>query len=140
MKAKQIGFWLLDVIVFVIIAVHRAGGYSVDNIYVNSDSWLPKPSDIYHLGSSNYGVYGEPFFIICLLVMLTYLVVALVLKIKDKVGDGYLKFKICAYIAAFVSVVYKPTGDWDWFFVIIVGLAAVVSEVVVCEVDNDNCD
>ena len=134
-RAKKIAFWLADAFVFLMIVVHRTGGYTVDNYYVNSNSWAPKPSDIYHIGSSNFGVLLEPFFLVCLFVMILYLVIALVLKIKDRVGDGYLKCKIAAYIAAFVSVTYKPTGDWDWFFALVVGFAAVVSEVVICDIE-----
>lgn len=130
MKAKKIGVWLFDTIVFVIIAVYRSiAGYTDDHYYFDTDSWFPSYSDTYYLGSSNVSVYDEPFFIVCMIVMALYLLVSLVLKIKGTAGDGIFALKVLAYIAALVSVIYMYSGAWDWLAVVVIGFISIMIEV-----------
>lgn len=129
MKAKKLGMWLFDAIVFVAIAVYRiATGHTDDHYYFSTDSWFPSYSDIHYAGSSTVSVYDEPFFIICMIVMALYLLVSLVLKIKGTDGDGTFALKFFAYIAALVSVIYMYSGDWDWLIVLVVGFASLCLE------------
>ena len=132
MKAKKLGLWLMDTIVFVVIAIYRIStGYTDDNYYYSTDSWFPSYSDIHYAGSSHYSVYDEPFFIVCMIIMALYLLISLVLKIKGTDGDGTLALKFFAYIAAVVSVSFMYSGDWDWLIVLVVGFVAMIMEFAV---------
>lgn len=134
MKAKKLGLWLLDTVVFVAIAIYRiTTGYTDEHYYFSTDSWFPSYSDIHYVGSSTVSVYDEPFFIICMIVMALYLLVALVLKIKGTDGAGTFALKFFAYIAAIVSVSYMYSGEGDFFIVLVVGFVSMLMETAVSE-------
>ena len=126
MKAKKITLWFCDAIVFIAIAIYRSiVGYTDDHYISLSDSWF---SDVYYVGSSHTTVYDEPFFIVCMVIMVLYLLVALFTKVRGTDEDGVFVLKVIAYIAAVVSVTFMYSGEYDCIVIALIGIISVLLE------------
>ena len=128
MKAKKLAIWVYDLIVFVAIVIYRAGNGYYDYSYTTLRDNGPIYRDWIDESVEYVNVLEEPFFIICVIVMALFLLVSLVAKIKGSGGDTISGFKVIAYIAALVSVIYMYSGEGDWIVVAIVGIISIVLE------------
>lgn len=126
MKAKKLAIWVYDLIVFVAIVIYRAGNGHYHYSYTTLRDNGPIYRDWIDESIEYVNVLEEPFFIICVIVMALFLIVSLIANIKGYRVDTIIK--VIAYIAAFVSVMYMYSGEWDWLVVSVFGIISIVLE------------